>query len=287
MSHSPYETTIAGSQALPPYDGTDIRVFVFPLLANAEPLQILCDQCLNIAPAAAGITFEPALSELNTCTVIMEALDYPSLKATTPPWDDFGATAQRELLFSFPVVRKQGGAPVEFGIFIPYIFVDDQGSSLTGREVLGLPKLLATFPVFRNFPMSGAITMRFPGRRMIGGPVQQANIVRIAAVNNFAPLGIPTLTTTSMPAFSTRVLINPQTPAMDSYRSIMRSVYSSTTTAMGLLPPAKVILSQLLHLDIQETLGIVPDALGNVISSNPYFLDSSLSLGEVTTLWES
>ena len=152
MAHIPYEATIAGTQALPPYQCTGVKVFVFPLLADTAPLQTLCDKFLNIAPSAAGITFEPIPSAPNTCTLIIEAIDYTSLTAPTPPWNDFGETPQRELLFSFPVVRKQGNVPVETGIFVPYIFVDDPASAFTGREVTGLPKMLASFSLNRNFP---------------------------------------------------------------------------------------------------------------------------------------
>jgi hypothetical protein len=66
MAHIPYEATIAGTQGLPPYQCTGVKVFAFPLLADAAPLQTLCNQFLNIAPSAAGITFEPILSALNT-----------------------------------------------------------------------------------------------------------------------------------------------------------------------------------------------------------------------------
>jgi hypothetical protein len=69
MGHIPYEATIAGTQGPPPYECTGVKVFAFPLLANAAPLQNLCNQFLNIAPPAAGITFEAQLSAPNTCTV--------------------------------------------------------------------------------------------------------------------------------------------------------------------------------------------------------------------------
>jgi hypothetical protein len=287
MAHIPYEATIAGTQGPPPYECTGVKVFTFPLLADVAPLQTLCNQFLNIAPSPAGITFEPIPSAPNTCTVMIEALDYQSLKARTPPWNDLGEAPQHELLFSFPVVRKQGGRPVETGIFVPYIFVDDQASAFTGREVVGLPKVLADFSLDRNFPASTPIKIRFP-ERSTKGPIQLVDLVTISTITALAPLGLPmTLNTTSVFGFSTRILINPQSPATDSYRSIMRCTYASTPTATGPLPPAKVILTPIVGLDIQSTLGIRPDFFGNVISLSPYFMETDFFLEGVTTLWES
>jgi hypothetical protein len=94
-------------------------------------------------------------------------------------------------------------------------------------------------------------------------------------------------TPTSMLGFSTRILINPESPATDSYRSIMRCIYASTPTATGPLPPAKVAFTPIVDLDIQSTLGIRPDFFGNVVSLSPYFLEADFFLEGVTTLWHS
>jgi len=287
MAHNPYEPSIAGTQALPPYACTGVKVFAFPLLADAVPLQNLCNQFLNIAPLTAGITFEPKLSAPNTCNLVIEAIDYKSLRVPTPPWDDFGEVPQKELLFSFPVLRKQGGVLVEEGIFIPYIFVDDQASSFTGREVVGLPKLLAGFTLDRNFPVSQPIRIRFQERRS-GGPVRMADLVKISTINTIAPLTLPTLpNTSSMFGFSTRVLINPQSTATDSFRSIMRCVYATNASGLSFLPPARVALTPIVRLDIQATLGIRSDAFGHVVSLSPYSIEADFSLEGVTTVWAS
>jgi hypothetical protein len=218
---------------------------------------------------------------------MIEALDYRSLKAPTPPWNDLGEVSQHELLFSVPVWRKHGGVLVESGIFVPYIFVDDQASAFTGREVVGLPKVLADFSLDRSFPASGPITLRFQERRS-NGPIRFVDLVKISTFNGVAPLGMPlSLNATSVFGFSTRILINPQSPATDSYRSIMRCTYSSTPTATGALPPAKVALTPIVDLDIQSSLGIRQDVFGNVFSLSPYFVETDFSLEGVTTLWES
>ena len=177
MAHVPFEPTIAGAQARHPYAATNVSAVGFPLPADAPTIQALLDKYLNIAPLAEDITFQPVLVAPNLlpnlCMVMMEILNYPALASTTPPWNGLGRVQQKELLFSIPVIMIRAGFVVETGIFIPYIFVDDQGSMLTGREVLGLPKLLATFEIPAGFPQSGPIVVRFQGRRAAGGQVQR------------------------------------------------------------------------------------------------------------------
>ena len=96
------------------------------------------------------------------------------------------------------------------------------------------------------------------------------------------------LTTNSVFGYSTRVLVNPEDPASDSYSWIMRSTYASTNPAGGLLPsPMTVTLSSFVHFDIAATLGIPTNGSGEVLSLNPYFLGTDFTLDGLTTLWES
>lgn len=311
IQHLPFEPTVAGAQAPPPYECRGVKVFGFPLLADAAPLRDLCDRYLSMA-ASAGITFEPVLVGPNVCTVMLEALDYMSLEVTTPPWNDFGEIPQQELLFAVPVLRKQDGQVVESGIFISHIFVDDQASSITGREVLGLPKLMANFSLDPDFPTTGPIVMRLQGRTTKGGPIQL-----IKAVTIDAPLGLPPLSvgvrigrfvgpfdslfqgidnfadlerafeSSSMFGYSSRILIDPEHPDRDVFQSLIRCTYASTNRITGLLSPATVTLTPMGYLDIARTLGIQTNYAGEALSTNPYYLEADFSLGDVSTLWRS
>src|SRR5215471_15636534 len=123
--HTPFEPSIAGTQAPPPYICEGVSGFGFPLQADVRVLQPLLDNFLNIAPPEAGISFEPIVVNpaLNICMVTLEALDYGSLVTAASPWSDLGEVSQQEFLFAVPVSRKEKGDVVERGIFIPYIFV--------------------------------------------------------------------------------------------------------------------------------------------------------------------
>ena len=310
MAHVPFEPTIAGGQALPPYVATGVRLFGFPLVADAQHARDVCNKVIGIAPANTGISFEPVLTGPNICSVILEVLDYPSLSAPTPPWNDLGGVAQQELFFSIPVVRKQNGQVLEVGTLVTHIFVDDQGSAFTGREVLGLPKMPASFTLSRAFPQGGPIIMRVQGRKTVGGPIQVAQLVTIGlsftrvpetparisrflgpidalfAHSNYFDQIEAANSASAMPGFSSRVLIDPENPDQDAYRSVMRAVYASNVTATQLLPFAvPVKLSSLVHLDIRSTLGIFTDAAGVALSTSPYIIDVDFTLGNLTTLW--
>ena len=309
MAHIPFEPTIAGAQAPPPYECTGVKAFGFPLLADARPLRYLCNQFLSIDPPSAGISFEPITLApyTDTCSVTLEALDYQSLTATTPPWSDLGGASQHELLFAVPVVRKQNGDPIEVGIFIPYIFVDNPGSAFAGREVLGLPKLLANIILDRNFPVSGPIELRFDTPQTATAPAQSNEIVTITATSDMtvstdafdmflgpldtfvdSPYYTLILAQAAGPTvgFSTRILIQPGSSTADAFSSIMRSTYTPTAVRdSGTLAPVNVTLSSIVGLDIQSTLGIRPGPYGTIPS--PFFLDFDFDLGGLTTVWQS
>src|SRR5262245_18440168 len=98
MDHFPLEPTTEGMQAPPPYDFPEIKLFGFPLVAELDALQDVCDRYLGIAPASTGITFElihaTALQQ-RVGIVMLQAVDYPSMTATKEPCSDFGGFPQQ------------------------------------------------------------------------------------------------------------------------------------------------------------------------------------------------
>jgi hypothetical protein len=316
MSHQPYEPTIGGLQVPPPYEFTGLTVFGFPLVADLQPLQDLCDAFLSMAPASTGITFEPipaggsSLLTPNVGIVTMQAIEYTSLHATTPPWDDFDGASQREIYFGIPVVRKQGGVVVDIGVFLAYIFVDNFVSVVTAREVLGFPKLLAKLKVDGTFP-SSPITARFLGRTVSTDPIALRQIIRVTSLSGFSTPAVPvpigmffgqadllfsfspyftqiTAATTAGIYFgySARTIVDPENPTTDSHQSLLRCTYVTTNVATGLLAPVEVKLTPLMELDLEKTLGIRRVG-GKIVPLNPFFVHCDLALDGVRTLWKS
>ena len=121
----------------PPFSFDGVTVRVFPLKANMHRLRRFCDAYLNLAPEVA--TFRPALPY-----VYLMVLDYGKMAVDAA---NFGWIAQREITFTVPlewyVSEPDGPRFHDYASISPFIFVDDQTSLTTGREVYGWPKTFA------------------------------------------------------------------------------------------------------------------------------------------------
>lgn len=318
--HLPAEPSIAGSQALPPYDCRGVKLFIFPLLASVSALKRLCDSFLNFAPATTG-KFTPILNdnERRTATVNLEVATYQGITATRPPWNEFGAVPQKELLFSVPVKRTLPDGTEEVGIFIPYIYVDDGASAMTGREVVGLPKLLARFRIPRDFPETEApIVMSLKGRENTHDPLKYLEIITVEAARMRARATKPKKVADPVkvagflgpietfknspdlelvrkayaegvvPGYSARILADPTDPSKDSYVSVIRHVYTFTFREAVPFDFPIVRIRTLGRLDFASTLGLSTRG-GHIepASPNAVELGADFVLDDVRTLWES
>ncbi|MEM7522463.1 MAG: hypothetical protein AAF360_01625 [Pseudomonadota bacterium] len=124
-------------QTAPPFAFSDVKMTVFPLQANLARLNQFCDGYLNQAPKIAR--FEPFLP-----FVYLIILDYGRMSS---PAANTGWVSQREVAFGVPLRwMERAGDEYKFKDFAfttPFIFVDNELSLSTGREVYGWPKLLA------------------------------------------------------------------------------------------------------------------------------------------------
>jgi hypothetical protein len=122
----------------PPLTFRHVSARVFPLRANLDILQQLCDSYLNIVPPEAGLFRAPVPY------VFLVILDYGQIgeKEMRTGW-----FSQVEVYFGVPVewYKCVQGQWVfyDWGVITPYIFVSDSVSVPTGRMVYGYPKILA------------------------------------------------------------------------------------------------------------------------------------------------
>jgi hypothetical protein len=123
-------------QLVPPFLFKDVTMSVFPLRANLPRLRSFCDAYLNRARKL--VSFEPFLPY-----VYLIVLDYGKMATEVA---NMGWVSQIEVAFSVPlkwmVVRN--GVPTfhDWAVNCPFIFVDNELSMTTGREVFGWPKML-------------------------------------------------------------------------------------------------------------------------------------------------
>lgn len=122
-------------QISPPFDFDGATLRAFPLRANRHTLQKLVDSYLNVGPA------EVARFRVFMPYVYMMVVNYGRTSVTAA---NMGWLAQREVTFSIPLewYRAEHGRWVfqDFAYVSPFIYVENELSMTTGREVYGWPK---------------------------------------------------------------------------------------------------------------------------------------------------
>ena len=134
-------------QSPPPYRFEDVGIQMFHVAADGAKLQAVCDTFLNTIAIQNNLAFR--LNPLNGSSpgiVNIELLRYGRMYSTAPGHEQMGYASQYELVFSIPVVLTNLiGIPLAVGMFVPHICVDEAFSMITGREVVGFPKVDGKF----------------------------------------------------------------------------------------------------------------------------------------------
>jgi len=123
-------------QLIPPFLFKDVTMSVFPLRASLPRLRSFCDAYLNRGWDV--VSFEPFLPY-----VYLIVLDYGKMATEIA---NMGWVSQIEVCFSVPLkwMMVRNGVPRfhDWASNCPFIFVDNEMSMTTGREVFGWPKML-------------------------------------------------------------------------------------------------------------------------------------------------
>jgi hypothetical protein len=124
--------------ATPPFDFDGVTLRVFPLRARLDRLQRFVDGYVNLIPREAGY-FRAFLPY-----VYLMVINYGRMSIDA---ENLGWVSQHEVTFSVPLewYREQGGRLVfqDWAYISPFIYVDNELSMKTGREVYGWPKVMA------------------------------------------------------------------------------------------------------------------------------------------------
>lgn len=148
----------------PPFLFTGVTSRVFPLKANMARLTQFCDSYVNMDVPPDIAHFRPAVP-----FVYMMVLDYGSMSSASLQAQNVGWVAQHELAFTVPLERwrMEKGKLVfkDWACVSPFIFVDDELSLTTGREIYGWPKVAGRVesirPMWDQHPMAGARLFSF------------------------------------------------------------------------------------------------------------------------------
>jgi hypothetical protein len=122
----------------PPFEFKNLSLRVFPLRANLDALQQVCNNYLNFVPPEVGCF--RAVGPY----AYLALLDYGEISERE---NSVGWFAQTEVYFGVPVEWYQvvNGKWIfrDWAVITPFIFVDDDFSVPLGRTVFGFPKTLA------------------------------------------------------------------------------------------------------------------------------------------------
>ncbi len=136
----PFLKTVAGKafDSVPPFTFTGVTMRSFPLRADIGTLQRFIDSYLNIIPEEVG-RFRVMAPYVN-----LLLLDYGKMDITVR---NVGWLAQREIVFNIPLawytVKDGQWLFKDWATLAPFIYVDDDFSLATGRNVYGWTKARA------------------------------------------------------------------------------------------------------------------------------------------------
>ena len=124
----------------PPFIFRNVTARSFPLKANIAVLTNFCDRYLNMDIDPSIVHYAPALPY-----VYLTVLNYGSMAPSSVQAQNIGWISQHEVGFMVPVQRwrMENGKLVfkDWATAAPFIYVDDQLSLSTGREVYGWNKV--------------------------------------------------------------------------------------------------------------------------------------------------
>ena len=176
-------------QIPPPYVMPGIEIRSFELEADLGKMGLLCDKLLNIGSLVErGFEYRP----LPLPYVALEVLTYPHMSSGLPPYSKAGYLRQQEVYIRFPVVKYvlilgQILWPVGISSFFPFVFVDNAWSAISGREVIGLPKLIGTIAQATAADQSYAASLELPVMTMFT-PGTEETVEEVVSIQTGKPL---------------------------------------------------------------------------------------------------
>ena len=129
-----------GYQSFPgPYACSDTTLTGFFAKGDADKIRTFVDKVFTDV-SLARMRFEPLSDH-----VMLTWGDVRSVHPIIPPWDGYGTLEEPQVALWLPVARiDERGAPVDFWFAIPYIWLDNPMSLVSGRETNGFPKTWGT-----------------------------------------------------------------------------------------------------------------------------------------------
>jgi hypothetical protein len=143
----PYSPTPQSDPQSPPdYRFERVTMRSFPLPAPYAAVKKICDDYINAIAIRDNLPLriEPLTLPYSPYAPIMvSVLRYGRMYSQARAAEGF--SKQNELVFEIPIVIDDPPNPPKIGFFVPYVFVDNDWSIASGRDVMGYPKLQGFF----------------------------------------------------------------------------------------------------------------------------------------------
>lgn len=240
----PFAQSSTSEQVPPPYffPGVTVNAFVWPV--NIDRVQTYCDQTFNLGTEEErGFTYRPA-ALWPYATLLF--LDYPVMISSNPlpqdigevAYSDRGIISQTEVFIALPVIRY-GTNPetlltqttLEWAL--PFIVVGNPMSSVCGREMLGLGKLLADIETGEGwYPDSFEGSIKLPGWPTLKPGVQMQEMPFVQVRTNPA---LPTFRTSQSPKRSLSTLFESREASV-AIEEIANLSNFITDSSLGMIP---------------------------------------------------
>lgn len=156
----------------PPGKVEDVDMHLFLAKADPDALRRFCATFFT-EPSGGAVTVEP-LTSSSLLVVFADIARGYSLRRPQDGWQP-----EKDVTFFLPVRWSVDGGRRQLGVVVPYIFVDNWAGLITGREVYGFPKLLASMhfdPGAATFEAISAVRARAGANE----PVRDDLVVRLA-----------------------------------------------------------------------------------------------------------
>jgi hypothetical protein len=276
-------------QIPPPYSFPKVTIYSFRLTANMGALTELCNARLNIGKGEKrGFEYRPILPFVD-----LEVLHYPRMLSANPRFN-WGWSTQSECYFRLLVGRydhaADGPLPAEAAVFIPYIFVDNAWSVISGREVVGFPKVMASITTpnsemieaGRLYPirvMTDVFEQYSAKSNQCGCPIVEIEHSQVGLATEEVPKGAiwpwgvfnpRTIDPALLPflqdrtRFSTiqlKQMRDAEQSELACYQALVHAEFSVDRLELGKLPAAEITIPRYDSLRIEQDLGLMGETL--------------------------
>lgn len=235
--------SVANQQLPPPYSFPGVKAHGFLFEIPMNKVQAYCDKFFNLGDEDdRGFVYRCMPLFPYACLM---AIDYPVMRSEcseklaydNTPFSDRGYASQSEIFVAVPVMRygvTPGNILVESAMewVLPFVAVDNSTSAFSGREMLGLPKVMARLDFIEDAEDgSFRAYAKLPGWRSLAPDAVQQDLefLSIATGPSLGSTPLSNPHTSQWQVFGNRT-------TREAFEGVVSAITGVDTFVLGLLP---------------------------------------------------